>query len=161
MKGKEVKFKTRDADSDLNNEETIGLPEGKTPEEFINQLLKDYNDEEDKRHLNNPNYKVVYRKLISIDGYSGKDKEVVAFCKFNHKVNQFTITRDGKAYDIIQCVNCKFLYRRENIETPEFIRCYPDRLCLECNKIFMSPGGLNLHNERGRHKTPDWFPDGV
>ncbi len=161
MKGKEVKFKSKDDNSDEINEESVGIPEGKTPEEFINQLVKDYNAEEDKRQKQNSDYTVVYRKLISIEGYSGKDIELVVFCKFHHKVNLTTITRDGKAYDIIQCINCKFLFRRENIETPEFIRCYPDRLCLDCNKVFMSPGGLNLHNERGRHKTPDWFPDGV
>ena len=160
-KGKEVKFKTKNDNSDMIIEESIGIPEGKTPEEFINQLVKDYNAEEDKRNKQSSSYKIVYRKLISIDGYSGKQKELVNYCVFVGKVNQITITRGDMAYDIIQCTKCKFLFRRVTLETPEYIRCYPDRLCRECNKVFMSPGGLKLHNARGQHKTPDWFPDGV
>ena len=158
---KEIKFKTQDVNSDSIMNESIGIPEDRKPKEFIDELIQFYNDEEDKRHELNPKYTSVHRKIISIKGYSGANVDVLEYHIFNHKINMVTITRGNDSYDIIQCCNCKFLFRRFTLETPETMVCDKKRLCLDCNKEFKTERGLKIHNETGKHQVPDWFPDGV
>ena len=159
MKGKEVKFYWLEINSDTEYDEDIAIPEGQDPETFIKDLLVKFNEEEERRHIANPDYKIFLRKFIRLAGETGKEREIMVHCILD-KVNMVTITRGDSSYDILKCQNCKFMIRRFTLETPDPF-CFPDRVCTQCNKLFMSALNLKSHIKRGNHKIPDWYPDGV
>lgn len=159
MKGKEVKFYWLEIKTDKEYDEDIPIPEGQDPETYIKDLLEKFNIEEDRRHKANPDYKIYHRKFIRLEGETGKQREIMVKCK-STKYNTITITRGDEMYDLYQCENCKFMRKRPTVEWHEAF-CFPDRVCTQCNKLFVTVRTLAFHNKRGNHRLPDWFPDGV
>jgi len=97
------------------------------------------------------------RKIVEIVGNTGK-----IYCDF-HKANMLTVVRNRENYDIMECSQCKLFIKRHGLgQGFNYQReCKPDLVCVECNKQFKSKSGLKKHMDVGKHKTPEWLPDGV
>ena len=160
MKGQEIKFKTLEIESNSIFDESDIMPDGVEPEQHLKNLIEKFNMEERRRHKINPQYPLRLRKLVSFDGMTGKIKPIIQQCDFGDKINTVTVSRGNLCYDLYRCKNCKIVGRRFGFAALE-ITCYPERSCEKCNKVFANEGGLKNHNERGKHKLPDWYPDGV
>lgn len=155
----QVKFKTMQPNWKEPMEDALDIEVGKDAKTEIERVLKEYNDEEERRDLTIPEYKAVFRKLVSIDGETGIKK---TFCEFI-KYNNFTIMKNGDSYDIMYCKNCHEFVKRHGVGMNfDYNRiCDPSTLCIKCNKRFKTEKGLQRHMEKGKHKAPEWLPDGV
>lgn len=160
MEGHEVKFKTLNIETNTIFDESDAVPDGVDPKQHVEDLLLRFNEEENRRHKMNPNYTPQLRKLVSIEGLTGKTITGYKLCELGDKINTITVSRGNLMYDLYKCINCKLVRRRFGF-APVEVSCYPERSCVPCNKVFKTKLGLKKHNERGNHKLPDWFPDGV
>lgn len=159
MKGKEVKFYWKELKEGKEYDEDIAIPPDKDAEAYIKDLLVKFNAEEDHRHKQNPDYKIYYREFIRLEGETGKHREIMVRC-VSTKYNTLTITRGDEMYDLYLCKNCKMIRKRPTVEWNEAF-CFPERVCTQCNKLFVTVRTLAFHNKRANHRLPDWFPDGV
>jgi len=160
MKGKVVKFFWKDISNDHEYGEDVPIPPNEPDAEtYINRIIVEFNAEEDRRHEANSDYLKRKRKLISVHGETGKSEEILIYCE-STKFNLMTINRGNEVYDLYQCKNCLFFRKRHSVEWHEE-HCYPDRVCIKCNKLFTSVRNLAFHNKRDGHRLPVWYPDGV
>lgn len=156
---KEIKFKLKIPNTDDVWEETDYVEEGEDPQTHFENLIKTFNEEEDRRKKQHPNYKPSYRELISVGESTGKEKTI---CDF-HKINTSTIGRKGTNYDLMRCSICEIIIQRFGLGLGfDYKReCHTELVCKQCNKQFKTEVNLKKHNDRGNHDTQDWYPDGV
>lgn len=145
---KEVKFKMKSTVAGIYIEDILVPDDESDPKKyFIEKYLNNWNQTNDKDK----------REIIEMFGNTG-----IKYCTLE-KVNMFTISRGYSSYDILICKNCKMYYQRFGlgIGFPKEIKCNPELNCNECNKSFKTIKLLLKHNEKNKHKIPDWLPDGV
>ncbi len=153
---KQVAFVTEDINTKKKMDETSGIPDGTDPKEYLEDLLKDFNKEEDKRKAENPEYTTQYRKLIEVKEETGKQAYCLGFCKFGGKLNLITIQFKDYSFDVYRCNDCKLLIQRTTFQMPQ-ASCYPELSCVKCNKYFKSISTYNRHMKKGSHKMPLWI----
>lgn len=142
--GQEYIFRVKEINSGKIWNEPAEVPDNTIPELYFQGLIKSWNkDFPDKQ-----------RELIEVVNKSDK-----RYCELE-KVNMMTISKNNEMYDILHCKKCGIYIKRHTIETPTLI-CEPKKTCRDCNKIFKTEKGLLKHNKKGKHKIPDWLPDGV
>ena len=98
------------------------------------------------------------RKFVSLLKETG-----LIICELE-KYNKCTVIKNGTNYDIMKCKKCKLFYQRFGFGSEFFgcdFVCDENRNCLECNKQFKTEKYCINHHNKGKHKTPDWLPDGV
>ena len=143
----------------MHNEFTP-VPKDVDPETFIRELLDEFNAEEIRRAEQVEKYIAYPRKFIGLTNQKGKEQSFCEFVKFNGA----TVLRDGQSYDIMYCKNCR-LYRKRvglgEMFNMNYQPCYPNRVCTDCNRVFITETGLIKHNALMKHKQPSWLPDGV
>lgn len=147
----------------ISNSEQIGeykekldIPDNQDPKKFVKKIFDEFNRVEKEKYKENKKYKPDVRKLVKILEATG-----ILYCDFS-KANTITILRNDQAYDILKCSNCNIFRKRFGLnETPTHIICKPNVTCKECNRIFKTQKGYDNHMKKGKHKTPDWLPDGV
>jgi len=156
---KQVKFKVKLVGSKDIWEESDFVPDGVDPQTHFENVVKMFNEEEDRRHKDHRKYQATYRELVSVGDSTGKKKVI---CNFD-KLNTMTILRDKQVYDLMKCKNCKLILKRIGLgQGFDYDReCHSELVCTQCNKQFKSEKNLTMHNERGNHKTQIWYPDGI
>jgi len=153
---KEVAFISQDEGSDETMDETIGVPDGINPREFIENVLKEYNVEEDRREKLGTGYKSCHRKIISIQGETGKEQFGLGHCEYYEKYNNTTIMYKNQTFDVYRCRKCQLLYRRFSIDMPDR-SCYPELVCVKCDIQFPTKRRFDNHMKKDIHKMPDWI----
>ena len=143
----EYSFEVKNLFSNTTYIEQDAVPEGEDPTKHFNKLIESWNNDF-------PNDR---RELIRVIGQTG-----VKFCDF-YKVNNWTVSRGNEIYDLMACKNCFMVFQRFGVgQTFNYKTvCRPHLVCKKCNKVFVNSAGLNAHNKRGKHKLPNWYPDGV
>jgi len=159
METKQIKFITMQKNWKEPMNEVTDIPTDADPKEALDELMKEYNDEEDRRSKSNSKYRPEHREIISIEGETGIKK---TFCDWE-KINTITINKNNEFYDIMYCKGCKEFSKRYGLgENFSYnTECHPETFCDKCNKRFKTENGLQKHNELDNHKTPEWLPDGV
>jgi len=119
-------------------EEKLAIPDGVDPEEFIREMLEEFNELETERYGD----KAQLRKFISVDTASS-----IRMCSWT-RVNAVALSDSKGMYNIYQCGECKLTVRTGAMALPGEKECHPERVCTICNREFASDTNLAKHMVR-------------
>jgi len=147
--------------------ESIDVPIGQDAEDWIYDILVEFNEEEDKRVKENNKYKPHHRKFVRLVKIGEKVDATEWTCLRlgvleTHKLtklNLSTIGKGGISYDHFQCINCKLQFQVKQLGMLDILDakvCRPKNVCPICNKEYNSIRTLQSHRSKNKHKIPEW-----
>lgn len=123
--------------------EEILMLEEENPFEHARAICDDYNKEEDRRkEITQGKYPVRKRTVLSV---SKKSDDTV--CDFV-KISLMSVQDHKGFYDMCACKRCGLKVKRYGLVLPTYWntkKCFPELVCLECNKEFKTLKGATAH----------------
>jgi len=105
--------------------ETFVVPDNEDPKIAIQRQLDEFNRIERQRYGENAQIRI----LVEI---CNEDQEDQIACEFEKS------GMEG-IYDVYQCKRCKLVFKRFGLSGPPRTKlCHPERVCIPCNKEFIS-----------------------
>ncbi len=141
-----VKYKIYSKLHDDEWVEEVEVPYGENVKSFLDNLINEWNEVELDRKESNPDYQPDIRKITNVlnEEYTESKKEL--FCDWE-KQNLVTIKDSTGMYDLLECRNCGIQTKQFQLTSMKK-KCYPERTCPDCHKIYKDKKQFSIHVKR-------------
>jgi len=119
-------------------EEELPVRSLATAKEDIKNIIIKYNEKEKKRYGDEARL----REFIQI--LSNTKQKIHDW----QKINNFTQKDRNGYYDEYECPSCHLKKKRYGLGKPSREKCYPDRVCIICNKQFANKINCEKHKTK-------------